>query len=254
MQPPPGGLPHGGLRGQPQGRPPALLPAGRPAARHRRPRLQLLERGVPPGRAAGGAGRAAEPGQAHRGGPRAAGEAQLRPAGPGGFAPQAAGAEGGGLQPAEQPAAGQGRAGEALRGQQGERRAPGVTYCGRGENGWDCRGKETRGVSERRVPAGGPAGERLRVRGEGRLRVAKGSAALVWESVPPNVVCTENSVVYKGVSEVDGTGGRAVRSKAQRWAGGGGSSGKRQKMSCGFVADVRCLSLSWHTNSGGRQV
>lgn len=119
MKPPPGGLPHGGLRGQPEGRPSAFPRLRGAAGGDRHPRLQLLERLVPPGPAAGGGGGAAEPGQAHRGGPGASGEEELGPDGQGRLPQEAAGAEGGRLQPPEQPAAGQGRPGEEVRGQQG---------------------------------------------------------------------------------------------------------------------------------------
>lgn len=81
--------PHGGFRGQPEGRPPALLRVGGAAGSDRDPRLQLLEHLLPPRPASGGGGRAAGPGPAHRGGPRALGEAQFRPPALGGLPQEA---------------------------------------------------------------------------------------------------------------------------------------------------------------------
>lgn len=78
--------PHGGLWGEPAGRPPALPGSGGPAGGDRGARLQLLEHLLTPRPAAGGGGGAAGPGPAHRGGPRAPGEAQFGPPALGGLA------------------------------------------------------------------------------------------------------------------------------------------------------------------------
>lgn len=108
--------PHGGFRGQPAGRPPALLRAGGAAGGDRDPRLQLLEYLLPPRPASGGGSRAAGPGPAHRGGPRALGEAQFRPPALGGLSQEADRPKGGRLRPPQQPTAGQGGPGEEMRG------------------------------------------------------------------------------------------------------------------------------------------
>lgn len=108
--------PHGGFRGQPEGRSPALLRVGGAAGGDRDPRLQLLEHLLPPRPASGGGGRAAGPGPAHRGGPRALGEAQFRPPAPGGLSQETDRPEGGRLRPPQQPTAGQGGPREEMRG------------------------------------------------------------------------------------------------------------------------------------------
>lgn len=108
--------PHGGFRGQPAGRPPALLRVGGTAGGDSGPRLQLLEHLLPPRPASGGGGRAAGPGPAHRGGPRAPGEAQFGPPALGGFAQEADRPEGGRLRPPQQQTAGQGGPGQEMRG------------------------------------------------------------------------------------------------------------------------------------------